>query len=59
MTLDQVFERPSEVGQAEAEEDGGGEVPVAGVMVQTIVQRLKSLLFIGAHSPLKCRQFGM
>lgn len=52
ITPDQVFELPSEVSQAETEEDGGDEVSLEEEIMHTNVQILKSLLFTGVQSPL-------
>lgn len=51
ITLDQVFERPSEVSQGQTEEDGGGEVFVEEQIAYRNVQRSKSLFFTRVTSP--------
>lgn len=52
ITLDRVFERPSEVSQAEIEGGGGGEVSLEEEIVHTNVQKLEPLWFTRAQSPL-------
>lgn len=52
ITLDRVFERPSEVSQAEIEGGGDDEVSLQKKTVCTNVQNLEFLYSIGVQSPL-------